>query len=81
MFLEGDTAHEALLLLNGLVKISVAAIDGKEVILDVLGDGSLVGELSAVDGHARSTTATALGPCGMDRVVPGGCREGIAQST
>lgn len=62
IFLEGDTAHDALLLLDGTVKIAVTALDGKEVILDVLGVGALVGELSAIDGHARSATATALLP-------------------
>ena len=62
VFLEGDEAHEALLLLAGTVKITVTALDGKEVILDVVGDGALVGELSAVDGHPRSATATALEP-------------------
>ena len=33
------------------MKISVTAVDGREVILDVLGEGARVGELSAVDGH------------------------------
>jgi CRP-like cAMP-binding protein len=62
VFIEGDTAHEALLLVEGTVKITVTALDGKEVILDVLGAGALVGELSAIDGHARSATASALTP-------------------
>ena len=62
VFLEGDVAHDALLLLDGTVKIAVTAFDGREVILDVLGEGALVGELSAIDGHARSATAYALTP-------------------
>lgn len=62
LFLEGDVAHEALVLLAGSVKITVTATDGKEVILDVVGEGALVGELSAIDGQPRSATATALVP-------------------
>lgn len=62
VFLEGDVAHDALLLLDGTVKIAVTALDGREVILDVLGQGALVGELSAIDGRARSATAYALTP-------------------
>jgi CRP-like cAMP-binding protein len=62
VFVEGDVAHDALLLVDGTVKITVTALDGKEVILDVLGAGALVGELSAIDGHVRSATATALVP-------------------
>lgn len=62
VFLEGEEAHEALVLLDGIVKITVTNLDGREVILDVVGAGSLVGELSAIDGQARSATATTLSP-------------------
>ncbi|MFN0028267.1 MAG: Crp/Fnr family transcriptional regulator [Acidimicrobiales bacterium] len=62
VFFEGDEAHDALLLLEGTVKVTLTNLDGKEVILDVLGGGSLVGELSAIDGQCRSATATTLTP-------------------
>jgi CRP-like cAMP-binding protein len=60
LFLEGDRAGEALMLLSGEVKISVGSLEGREVILDVLEAGSLIGELSAVDGEPRSATVAAL---------------------
>ena len=60
IFVEGDQAFEALVLLDGSVKVTVTAADGREVILDVLGEGELVGELAAVDGEARSATTVAL---------------------
>lgn len=42
IFVEGDDAHEALLLVTGIVKIVVTSLDGKDVILDVLvGPGAL----------------------------------------
>lgn len=62
VFFEGDDAHEALVLLEGTVKITLTNLEGREVILDVLGRGSLVGELSAIDGRCRSATATTLTP-------------------
>jgi CRP-like cAMP-binding protein len=62
IFLEGDSAQETLILLEGIVKISVSSHDGREVIVDLLGPGALVGELSAVDGGPRSATATTLTP-------------------
>ena len=62
LFFEGDDAHEALVLLSGAAKATVTAADGRDVILDVLPVGSLVGELSALDGRPRSATVTALGP-------------------
>ena len=60
LFLEGDAAGEALVLMSGEVKILVASMDGREVILDVLEAGALIGELSAVDGEPRSATVVAL---------------------
>jgi CRP-like cAMP-binding protein len=62
LFLEGDRAGEVLLLLSGEVKISVGSVEGREVILDVLEPGSLIGELSAIDGEPRSATVMALSP-------------------
>jgi CRP-like cAMP-binding protein len=62
LFLEGDRAGEVLLLLSGEVKISVGSTEGREVILDVLEPGSLIGELSAIDGEPRSATVMALSP-------------------
>lgn len=60
IFVEGDEAFEALVLLSGTVKVTVTAAGGREVILDVLGEGEIVGELAVVDGEARSATAKAL---------------------
>ena len=60
MFFHGDAAHDALIVLSGAVKITLSSTDGREVILDVVGEGGLVGELSAVDGAPRSATATTL---------------------
>lgn len=62
LFVEGDPAHETLVVLRGELKVSAASFDGREVILEVFGPGDLVGELSALDGRPRSATATALSP-------------------
>lgn len=62
LFAEGDTAHDVLILQSGSVKVVVSAASGREVVLDVLGDGAVVGELSALDGGPRSATAYALEP-------------------
>ena len=45
---------------HGDVKLTTIALNGQEVVLDVLGSGELLGELSAIDGTARSATAVAL---------------------
>src|SRR5438105_12458169 len=71
LFLEGDRAGEVLLLLSGEVKISVGSVEGREVILDVLEPGCLIGELSAIDGEPRSATVVALSPVEVLAVAAG----------
>lgn len=60
LFLEGDEAHEALVVLQGDLKVLVGSSDGREVVLDVLGPGTLLGEWSIIDGKPRSATVAAL---------------------
>jgi CRP-like cAMP-binding protein len=62
LFTEGDDGHDVIVLLAGSAKVFSTAASGREVILDVLDAGALVGELSAIDGSARSATAVALTP-------------------
>ena len=60
LFLEGDVAHEAVVVLTGDLKVVVASADGRDVVLDIFGPGELVGEWSVIDGKTRSATVTAL---------------------
>ncbi|MGE0879925.1 MAG: Crp/Fnr family transcriptional regulator [Acidimicrobiia bacterium] len=60
LFFAGDRADELMIVLDGDVKVHVGTIDGRDVILDVMGEGELLGELSALDGLPRSAEATAL---------------------
>ena len=57
---EGDIATEVVIIRSGSVKVLVTALSGREVVLDVMEDGALLGELSAIDGSPRSATAIAL---------------------
>jgi CRP-like cAMP-binding protein len=59
LFFEGDDAHDVLVVRAGDVKVSIT-LEAREVLLDVLGAGEVLGELSAIDGGRRSATATAL---------------------
>jgi CRP/FNR family transcriptional regulator, cyclic AMP receptor protein len=59
LFFDGDEAHDVLIVRSGKVKLSVT-LEAREVVLDVLGAGDILGELSAIDGGPRSASATAL---------------------
>ena len=53
----GDTVH---LVLDGKIKITHSAPDGRENLLAVLGPGDVFGELSLFDPGPRTATATAV---------------------
>ena len=56
----GDTVY---FVKEGTIKISRLNDEGKEVILALLGNGEIFGELSALDGEARSANALAQENC------------------
>jgi len=60
LFREGDTAGSAIVIVSGLVKIHKRGRDGDELILSLCGPGDLLGEVTAVQGAARSADAVAL---------------------
>jgi CRP-like cAMP-binding protein len=61
LFSEGDEGNEVVILHSGRVKVCGKRA-GREVIFSVLDPGSILGELSAVDGSPRSATVIALEP-------------------
>jgi len=54
---EGDTLF---IIRGGRVKVSIVSEEGREVILSLLGPGSVFGELSLLDGKPRSANVTAI---------------------
>jgi CRP/FNR family transcriptional regulator, cyclic AMP receptor protein len=60
LFMAGDEGDGCYRIEEGLLKASVAAPNGGERILAVLGPGSVVGELSMIDGAPRSASVAAL---------------------
>ena len=60
VFLAGDAGDGIYRIEDGLLKVSVSAPGGGERILAILGSGSIVGELSMIDGAPRSASVSAL---------------------
>ena len=60
VFISGDAGDGCYRVEEGLLKVSVITPAGAERILAILGPGSIVGELSMIDGTARSASVTAL---------------------
>jgi CRP/FNR family cyclic AMP-dependent transcriptional regulator len=47
----------------GTVKISVPTMDGKDAVLNLLGEGAIIGEIALLDGKPRTANATAVTDC------------------
>ena len=50
-------------MISGTVKISISSADGRSAILNLIGAGELFGEMSVLDGQARSADAIANSSC------------------
>src|SRR4051795_5733012 len=60
VFSEGDAGDRLFVVMDGKVKISRTASDGRENLLAILGPGEMFGELSLFDPGPRTATATAV---------------------
>jgi CRP-like cAMP-binding protein len=62
LFHQGDPSTHILILLVGWIKAFSTSRTGYEALLAIRGPGDVIGELSALDGKARSATVLTLGP-------------------
>ena len=62
LFTRGDAGGSMMLIVSGTVKVSNTTIDGREAVLNFLGAGDEVGEITVLDGLERTATAVALEP-------------------
>lgn len=58
----GDAGDSLMVVLSGRIKVSNVSTNAREVVLNFLAEGDLLGELGAVDGRERSADAFALEP-------------------
>jgi len=63
VFTIGSPGDNMMAVLNGTIRISVPAPDGKELLLAILQPGEVFGELAVLDGKERSADAVANSPC------------------
>lgn len=60
LFFEGDPPDFLYVVWMGRVKLLRHSVDGRDVVLDVLGPGRLVGELAVFDGASYSQTVQTM---------------------
>jgi CRP/FNR family transcriptional regulator, cyclic AMP receptor protein len=60
LFQEGQDGDRLFVVLDGKMKLTRAAVDGRENLLGVLGPGEMFGELSLFDPRPRTSSASAV---------------------
>ncbi|HEY1917094.1 MAG TPA: Crp/Fnr family transcriptional regulator [Streptosporangiaceae bacterium] len=60
LFAEGDDGDRLYVVLDGKIKLTRAASDGRENLLSVIGPGEMFGELSLFDPRPRTSSASAV---------------------
>jgi CRP/FNR family transcriptional regulator, cyclic AMP receptor protein len=60
LFTEGQDGDRLYVVLDGKIKLTRAASDGRENLLQVLGPGDMFGELSLFDPRPRTSSASAV---------------------
>jgi len=63
IFLKGAPGESMMAVVTGEVKISAPAADGREIVLAMMGEGEVFGEIALLDGCDRTADATAVTNC------------------
>jgi CRP-like cAMP-binding protein len=60
LFRTGDQGHSVVLVLQGYIKLSTMAANGREVVLEIAAPGSIFGEIAVLTDSSRRADATTL---------------------
>lgn len=60
LLLQGDPGDMLIILLAGAAKVTMVAMNGREITLDYADAGAVLGEIAVLDGGARSASVIAL---------------------
>ena len=63
IFRKGDKGDQMMAVLKGHVRISTTGLDGRDLILNIIGAGELIGEIALLDGRERTADVTAVSDC------------------
>ncbi len=80
LFLAGDPGDGCYVVDEGLLKVTMVSPSGSERILAILGAGTVVGELSMIDGAPRSSSVAAVRPSSL-RFISRGDFHAFAEDT
>lgn len=59
---QGDDADSLFILLDGQARVTVYSANGREIVLEYAGPGTVLGEIALLDGGTRTASVIAMGP-------------------
>jgi CRP/FNR family transcriptional regulator, cyclic AMP receptor protein len=59
---QGDDGNALIILLEGQARITVYSANGREIVLEYAGAGTVLGEIALLDGGVRTASVIAMGP-------------------
>lgn len=60
IFRQGDTDTDLMIVVSGRIRLSATSSDGRELLVNVVENGHMFGEIAVIDGNPRSYDATAV---------------------
>jgi CRP/FNR family transcriptional regulator, cyclic AMP receptor protein len=63
IFLMGSPGDSMMAVLSGNVRISITSAEGREIVLAILSEHDVFGEIAMLDGKGRTADACAMTPC------------------
>jgi CRP/FNR family cyclic AMP-dependent transcriptional regulator len=57
---QGDPGDSAIILVTGTARVNMVSANGREIVLDYLGQGTVIGEIALLDGGERTATVTMI---------------------
>lgn len=68
LFQHGDTGDALYVILQGMMEVSILSQNGRKLSMDLMGPGSVFGEIALFDPGERTATITATQPCRVLKV-------------
>ena len=77
---QGDPGDSAVILVTGTARVNMVSANGREIVLDYLGPGTVIGEIALLDGGERTATVTMVEDGSIMRLTRSECEDFIASN-
>lgn len=77
---QGDPGDSAVILVTGTARVNMVSSNGREIVLDYLGPGAMIGEIALLDGGERTATVTMMEDGSIMRLSRDTCAEFLVRN-